>query len=212
MYKNGRNITDKEEAFMPKQSTLELYEQVFALEVNNRTMERGTTAVLILPGGGIGLGPTRLTEPQWQRYADDLWIGGTRGDPAYTREEIVMYVARERKLPTRLEMQGFARHTPDQMEWATDTLQDEIFINNLIVSTAKYHTPRCVLTFVKTWMKRGDSRKLRLGILPSSNPRQVLKTATNQTIVGELERIEKYQANGDVATAKEFREFLSKNS
>ena len=200
---------------MPKKETLEQYKQIFALGVSNPNMQRAATAVLILPGGGKGIAPTRLIEPQWQLYTDDLWVAGTRGDPVYTREDIVGYIARDGKLPERLQIQPFALHTQEQMNWAVDMLLEDWSISHLIISTAKYHIPRCVLTFVKAWIKLGDSSKLSIGILPTSDMgMSILRTSssTSQTLDQELERMEEYQVKGIVATSAEFQEFLLKNS
>ena len=197
-----------------KIETQSLHDAVMCLQANHKETPRAETVVLILPGGGHGVSPTRLTEVNWADYSDNLWVAGTRGDPAYTHEEILEYVTKNGKLPNSLETQLFAQHTPDQAYWAVDLLVRNIHINHLIISTASYHLVRGVLTFVKMWQKHGDARKLSISIISTSDPSpEVVATpsATSLTLEEELARIELYQEKGDVASASEFYEFMSKN-
>lgn len=197
-----------------KIETRSLRDAVMRLEANNSKASRAETVVLILPGGGHGSPPTRLTEVNWSEYSDSLWVAGTRGDPAYTREEILEYVTRNNKSPVSLETQIDAQHTPEQMEWAVSLLMRDTFTNHLIISTASYHLVRGVLTFVKMWEKHGDNRKLSIGIIPTSDPNpEVVATpsTTSRTLEEELARIELYQKQGDVATATGFYEFVGKS-
>jgi len=200
---------------MPTQETRVLYNEVMTLEVNTRgIVSPEETAVVILPGGGVKNPPTRLTEVPWEDYTDDLWVAGTRGDPYYTREDIIGHIARDGRLPARLATQDFAFHTPAQMAWVAKQLKNNLFINHLILSTATYHLPRAVLTFIRVWNKEGEKRKLSIGIIPTSNPSKKLLTIpsdTSRTQAEEFERIELYQKKGDVATHDEFYEFISKS-
>jgi hypothetical protein len=198
---------------MVKSQTYTVHEEVMRLGVNiPKGILRPEVAILILPGGGAGVPPTRLTEVKWQLLSDDVLVAGTRGDPAYTREEIVTYLARDGKLPERLETQLFAQHTPEQMLWAVERLRRNGLIRHVVLSTARYHTTRCVLTFIRAWGKKGDGRRLMLGIMPTSDPPEevlAVPSTTSRTLEEELTRIELYQQKGDIATAEEYEHFMS---
>jgi hypothetical protein len=198
---------------MVKPQTQKLYDEVLHLGVNLPSpISRDEIAVLILPGGGIGVPPTRLTEVPWQDFSDDVWVAGTRGDPAYSREDIIGYIARDGQLPKRLETQFLAQHTLEQMEWATKMMRRHPLIRHLIISTAGYHLPRCVLTFVRTWIKESNVRHPSIGVMPTSDPPEevlAVPSTTSRTLEEELTRIELYQQKGDIATAEEYEHFMS---
>lgn len=202
---------------MASKKTRALHDEVMALGLNiPNGITREQTAVVILPGGGEGTPPTRLTEVPWQNYTDDLWVAGTRGDPAYSRGEIEGYVACNGKLPLRLATQLYAEHTPSQMKWAVEHLLDQPRVQHVIISTASYHLVRGALTFIKCWNNVRDDRMLTLGLIATSDPPEELlattTSTTSRTLEQELDRIEVYQAKGDVATADEFHQFLKEGT
>ncbi len=174
--------------------------------VESRADER---AWLIMPGGGSHkAGDTRLTQAEWD--TEYVYVCGTRGDPAYSIEDITRLLARDGQVPKGLWYQGYAEHTLEQMLWAVDSLRANRRIRHLVMSTAEYHLPRCMLTFVKQWQLHGDGRKLQLSVAPTANPPQTADTGgTNASLDGELSRILEYQKKGDVATEEDLLKFLT---
>ena len=103
-----------------------------------------------------------------------------------------------------------ARHTPDQMDWALDVVQ-ELGVDHIIITTAAYHCPRAFLTMVRMMSKR--NRRLILSTLPIidlTDPRKDFMgfEQTGSTgPKGEIERIKRYRPT-DVATTDEYLEYL----
>ncbi|MDD5433304.1 MAG: hypothetical protein PHE77_01450 [Candidatus Pacebacteria bacterium] len=162
------------------------------------------TAVLILPGKFQSF---RITEGAklWPDKGQYLFVAGTRGDPFYSENDIVDLTG---KSSLNLFCQGWAEHTPDQMEWIVKLLQKRFsFIKHLIVATAAYHLPRCVLTLVRAM----ENARYFFQICPWPiwNPLENYPELLEE----ELNRIFLYQEKGDVAKwenwqqYKEWREF-----
>lgn len=194
---------------MAEQATLNLCTSVFGLHPSSEDETR--TAVVIFPG----VQSTRISEAPWQDYSKTVWVAGTRGDPAYTSAQIMEYLMREGDLfPLTVRMQLNAKHTPEQALWVVQLLLRNVHVEQVVLSTAKYHTPRALLTLLKSWLTHGDERKLRLSVLPTSDPTEEEKssvTETSTSLEAELLRIEHYQALGDVATKDEFYTFVQSN-
>jgi len=174
--------------------------------------DTSTTALAIFPGGGKKeASDTRFTEVDWRKFSKKVWVAGTRGDPFYDEEEIRLLLARQQRVPPSLTLQIYAEHSLNQMRWVSNMLCADKTVSTLILSTAEYHLPRCILTFVKTWQREGDARKIRLAAIATSNPRLLNRPnedETSQTREQEVKRIEVYQIKGDVATANEFMHFI----
>lgn len=188
--------------------TTELIDEVRKLENSLAGLERDSTALAILPG----VADSRLSEVLWQDYTEKVWVAGTRGDPMYTRTQIEKLIERNGRLPLWLLFQGWADHTPSQMEWVVDLLLQNRLISSLILSTASYHLPRCTLTFIKVWSKKKSNKRIKLALLPTSDSLVRTEILTSQSHLEEIDRIKLYQQKGDVATADEFFQFLEKNS
>jgi len=183
----------------------QIFEMVLQILVDGPMWKRDEpvkTAILILPG----IQEYRITEgvKLWPSRGLHLWVAGTRGDPAYTREQIVEAAGAD---SPHILHGGFANHTREQMEWCRDLLVLHSEVKHLVVSTAAYHLPRCVLTLVQTMYKAG--------ILIPISPRPLRNPDWNsfagldqETIQSEMERIERYQQQGDVASCEIWRDYL----
>jgi uncharacterized SAM-binding protein YcdF (DUF218 family) len=140
-------------------ATQTLYKKVLALPM--LTSYTHTRAWVILPGGGNHkVDDMRLTEVCWD--CQRVLVAGTRGDPEYSLQEIRELLSRKGSAPSNLSFQGYARHTPDQIRWVTQELMKNVALTHVVFSTAQYHLPRTVLTFIKMWQEHGDCRIIRL--------------------------------------------------
>lgn len=188
--------------------TEKLYAAISKLEVHtNDSFERSSTVLVILPG----IADSRIQDACWQNYSDTVWVTGTRNDPPYTQARIEKLLAHNGQLPSSLLCQGYAEHTPEQMKWVTKNLLEQKNISTLVLSTARYHLPRCTLTFIKEWNRNGDSRPLKIGTLSTRDPNEEESQTfigTSHSKVQELARIREYQQKGDIATAEEFLRFM----
>lgn len=195
----------------------ELYRTVMKLIPNQHdSFVRDATALAIFPGGGNRtVSDKRISEVKWARFTWRVWVAGTRGDPEYTDDEVRSLISRKHILPPLLEIQGVAEHTLNQMRWIVHLLLEKKNVCTIILSTAQYHLPRCVLTFVQTWKNEGDARKLRIFVLPTSNPKESdlneCNEGTSTNIEEELKRIALYQKKGHVATLRDLKNFLALN-
>lgn len=165
------------------------------------------SAVLILPGGWQDY---RIPEgiKHWPEKGKYLWVAGTRGDPFYTRKEILEIIDKIKGMSIDsydIENGGWANNTLDQMLWATELLKKNNEINHLILTTAAYHTPRCVLTCLQTMIKQNIS-KIVISPIPIYHPEGPSFESTE--FKGELERIQKYREKGDVASFKVWEEYV----
>lgn len=187
-----------------------VFETIPVVESNDDT-DFSTHAIGIFLGGGSyeACNP-RLSEVSWRTLTHKVWVAGTRNDPYYNVTQACDLLG---GTPTSLRWQGCraSLSTPDQTWWFNEQLCADTEVTTFIVSTSRYHLPRCVLTFMKDWFYFGDRRKLQLRLLPTSDPIPAETTSTNQTIEGEIERIKRYQGTGDVASKHEFELFLSQN-
>jgi hypothetical protein len=187
---------------------LDLFTSTYGLHAPSGS--RHTTAVLILPG----LQSWRLSQPCWEEYSHTVWVAGTAGDPTYSADEVRSLLKKGLVEPADLTHVGYARCTPDQIVWARRMLLKQAHITNLVMTTAAYHLPRCILTFIKDWQRHGDQRRLRIGALPTIAPEPLHAFGfagdydKSHSVASELERIEKYQRTRDVATAEEFAQFV----
>jgi len=163
-----------------------------------------------------GLQDHRLTDCPWHLYCHDrnLLVAGSDDDPPYPRELATQLLTRSGFIPTRLLVSGHHDHTLSQAEWVADVLAERPHVRQVILVSAAYHLPRCVLTFIKTWAKRGGA-PVRIGALPTMDHANPLGSFGNKygksgSVSSEVARIETYQKSGDVATPEEFAEFVAR--
>ena len=159
------------------------------------------SVLLILPG----IQEYRIAEgvKYWPEKAQRLWVAGTRGDPFYTRREILEIIGRitAKEGDAYLENGGWANHTPDQMRWAVELLKKSSKVNHIAICTAVYHVPRCVLTLVRAMLVSGTKRVI--SILPTWHPEGPAVSGSKEWDE-EMEKISRYQGEGDVATLQEW--------
>ena len=163
------------------------------------------TAFIIFPGGGGQ--DWRLYQAPWEFYARRIICAGTRDDPKYNFDEVAQFLKRDTAEPVEVRFQGYAAHTKDQSDWLTKELWYSSHTKRLVLSTARYHLPRCALTFIKSWLAQGDGWKFKLTLAPTDGE-PGHDEATSQTVEQELERIAIYQEKGDVAKAEEYFKFI----
>lgn len=162
------------------------------------------TAILVMPGvhqeyriqGGIDL---------WLEDQDqELWIAGTRGDPSYSREQIVRDAGVD---SPNIVCGPFCRHTPDQMDWCMEMLKKNPDVEHLIMTTAAYHLPRCVLTNVAAMDKVG--MRVHITPIPLFSPcGNSFSADGTEDWVSELSKIIEYQKTGHVASFEQWRNYL----
>jgi hypothetical protein len=189
-------------------STENLYHHILCTMVDNPSdwTVSDDTAFVIFPGGGGQ--DWRLHQAPWESYAKRIIVAGTRDDPKYNFEEVVSFLKRDTAEPVEIRFQGYAAHSKAQTDWLAAELQSSPHIKQLVLSTARYHLPRCALTFIKSWLAAGNL-PLPLLLVPTDGERGN-NTATSQTAKEELERIALYQEKGDVATAEEYEWFVGR--
>jgi hypothetical protein len=195
----------------------ELYAQVSkqipkAKPTHDLRTRRSTAFGILLGGGSQEACANRLVEAKPLQYTNRVFVAGFREPWEFAPETVLRMLNVWSEVEGRhVHIQKEAQITPDQMHWIAERLVADTEITALVMSTAAYHLPRCVLTFVKTWAKQGDKRKLALRLLPTRNFKPTSLSTTNQTVQGELERIALYQEKGDVATPDEFFDFIRRN-
>jgi len=190
---------------------LETARTMLTILVDGPYWKRGhpeNTAILVLPGiyqeyriqGGVDI----WNQDQSQR----LWIAGTRGDPAYTRDQIVEVAGVDHP---NIVCGEFCNHTPDQMRWCLKMLQDNPGVSHLIMTTAAYHLPRCVLTNVAAMEKAG--KRVPISPIPLTNPNGDSFPPTGkgswEDWLAEVSKVIMYQDTGDVASLSQWREYLT---
>ncbi len=162
------------------------------------------TAILLLPGV---YQEYRISQGVkiWPKEGKYLWVAGTRGDPSYTREDIIRAVGAD---SPDIVCQGFAKHTLDQMEWCVSLLKENPKINHLIVTTAAYHLPRCCLTLLQVLKK---SRKtIAISPVPILNPAgDSFSPESSENFVAETKKIQEYQEKEDVLSLESWREYIN---
>jgi len=155
------------------------------------------TAIAIIPG---------QNEPGRVIQGLEFWpegkyclVPGTRDDPLYLKETIISFTGRE---SSNLFCQGFSvanLNTFDQMEWLIGFLINHPEIKYLIFTTAVYHLPRAVLTFLASMEKAGHFVKIC--------PRPIwspfcsfFEVFNSKRLEDEIKRIEVYRGKGHVAS------------
>ena len=164
------------------------------------------SAILILPGVYQNY---RITEgvKHWPKKGEYLWVAGTRGDPFYTRREILETIDRKKREHINnhnFENGGWQNHTLDQMMWVTELLKKNNNINHIILTTAAYHVPRCTLTLLQT-MKKQSIKQVVISPIPIYH--RLGPSLESESFGGELSRISIYQEKGDVATFETWEEY-----
>ncbi len=161
------------------------------------------TAILLLPGT---YQEYRITEGAklWPKEGKYFWVAGTRGDPAYCREDII---AVTKKDSPNIICQGFAKHTLDQMEWCIAMLKENSKIKHLVITTSAYHLPRCTLTLLQSLKK--SNIQVSITPIPIKNPKgDSFSIDSTEDFVLEIKKIQEYQQKGDVASLESWREYL----
>lgn len=178
------------------------------------------TVLFLLPG----LQRWRLTKCNWWRYATTLLVAGTRADPLYTTAEVYQLTQQEKFPPKEFRHQGYTEHTPGQMRWIVDQLESLGGMRQLICCTASYHLSRSACTFAAQYMSKQCRVKFHFACLPliagrssteflkgfasDENLSEERAGPSSMTYGGEESRMDLYQDRGDVATDREFAQFL----
>lgn len=192
---------------MFKENELEILRPFFEILVDGPNWKRlnaHQTAILLLPGVHQEY---RITEgvKLWPNAGKYLWVAGTRGDPAYTREDIIAVTGKD---SVDIVCGGFARFTPDQMNWCVSLLKQNPEIKHLIVTTAAYHLPRCVLTLLQALLKA--KMQISMTPMPLINPNgDSFSAYGTEDFALEMKKIQEYQGKGDVASLEDWREYLA---
>ena len=162
------------------------------------------TAIFLLPGVHQEY---RITEgvKLWPNAGKYLWVAGTRGDPTYSKEDIIAVTGKD---STDIVCGGFARFTPDQMNWCVSLLKQNPHIKHIVVTTAAYHLPRCVLTLLKALKKSGI--QIPMTPMPLINPNgDSFSVNGTEDFALEMKKIQEYQQKGDVASLEDWKEYLA---
>lgn len=106
--------------------------------------------------------------------------------------------------------QGDALNTPGQALWVAEKVK-ELGIKSLALSVSPYHMLRAYLTLLKTFTKRQTNILIAPFPTPLSPTNIVPEVGKKQIemVPAELDRITKYQGQGDVATMEELVEYLN---
>ncbi|MBX4200631.1 YdcF family protein [Candidatus Parcubacteria bacterium] len=183
---------------------LQAYLQILIDGPNWKKGKPAETAILVLPGKHQEY---RITESVklWKKEGDYFWVAGTRGDPAYTREDIIKVTGDD---SSDIVCQGFAEHTLAQMQWCALMLKENPQIKYLIVATAAYHLPRCILTLLQVFKKEGV--KMLITPMPLENPSgNSFSVEDGEDFTSELKKIPQYQEKGDVLSVEDWIEYLA---
>ena len=167
--------------------------------------EWAKTAIVVLPGmyedwrveQGVKL---------WPGSAKYLVVAGTRGDPSYTRQQIIGYAGTSLQNSNVITGE-FVEHTKAQMDWVCRVLQKQLtHVNCLIFTTAIYHVPRCVMTFLQAVADCG-LRNIVVVVEP------LLGDLTSQQIasglMSEAQKIRQYRQKGDVLATDNLQAYFN---
>lgn len=167
------------------------------------------SAVVIFPG------QQQLWRVEWAirawsaRKIPRLWVAGTLRDPFYTRQDVLDEIKRVAGVNHRyndgdVECGGFANNTLDQAKWVLELLKANSEVTDLVMTTARYHLPRAILTCLKQMIVQDRfARILALPIVHMQGPE-----FEDSQGLGELQRIRTYQEKGYVATREEWERYL----
>lgn len=201
LVKSGESQTREILAPEMNEAILDEYFLPFSLEVDS-SIPPSQSVVIILPGQ---YEEWRLTELKdvWRGFADIVIIAATRGNPFYDATDVSDAVG---ITEDKMILHRFAENTRDQMDQVTEAVSG-LSVKQVIISTAAYHTPRCVYTFVKSCLDRDLERSFRLAVLPTFGP-DLGSPIPAEKASSEIERLKRYQQKGDVATKEEYLLFL----
>lgn len=160
------------------------------------------SVVLILPGKHQDY---RITQGVrlWPERGKYLWVAGTIGtpdDPFYERDYVVNSCGED---SPDIVVARQARHTRDQMEWAVALLAEMPRVRHVTITTAAYHLPRCVLTFLAAMEKTGE--RILVSPVPLINPSG--RSFLPEEVRSEAEKILEYQEKGDVLSFADFSSY-----
>lgn len=175
-----------------------------ASDKRQRRKQYPESAVLLLPGQEELWRVTRgVRYWQFASNAKYLWVAGTRGDPAYKKKDIVACVYGNEKKPA-IEMGGYCQNAKDQAIWVCDLLQRKYStVRRIIVTTAAYHVPRCMLTLLATLDNYGFKNQLMILAIGLGGD-----LVSSDQILSEAKKIREYRAKGHVATAERLADYL----
>jgi uncharacterized SAM-binding protein YcdF (DUF218 family) len=188
-------------------NNIEILRAYLEILIDGPDLQKGNpqeTAILLLPGK---YQKYRITQgvKLWPSQGNWLWIAGTRGDPIYSKKDIISVIGKD---SPDVVCQGFAKHTLDQMEWCAALLKQNPHIKHLIITTAAYHLPRCVLTLLQVLTKA----EVRIPItpFPLKNPSgDSFSVEGGEDFISEIQKIGEYQQKGDVLSLDVWKEYLS---
>lgn len=173
-------------------------------------------AFLAFPGEGESW---RLTHPI------DQWNNGTSISGSFliaghnTREMTseTLDVTRLQRDPYNLKrLRGVhvclhAEHSKEQTEWVSKKIE-ELCIRSIALFVTPYHLLRIYLTLLKSLIVHGQDKDVQM--IPAPIPIPLTEISPENSVAmwdlipGEVNRIEKYQATGDVATLPELQTYL----
>ncbi|MDO8655437.1 MAG: ElyC/SanA/YdcF family protein [bacterium] len=168
------------------------------------------TAVVVFPGEHQEWRIQEAAKVLQKVDSPHFWIAGTAGNPFYLRETILEEMERaigsvERYRYSPLLVCGaFANDTRDQARFVLELLKARPEVTHLVLTTAAYHLPRCVLTCIKQMMLQ-DKRAV---IYTTPSGAETIRPG-NQELEEEIAKIPRYQAQGDIATWDELERYLA---
>lgn len=193
----------------PADDILRVYFQILIDGPNWNKPDPERTAVVVLPGQQ-DYRITRVLQGVWPQRGRYLWVAGTRGDPSIEREDIFGRIYLKNREPRRnnfIEIQGWADNTPSQMRWVCKMAKKYTDVNDILITTAAYHLPRCVLTLVKELSLEGA--KILITPLPLAGfSGDSFARNSNQDFTREIAKILKYQQAGHVASLDEWKMYF----
>ena len=148
---------------------------------------------------------------QKREVSSKLLIAGIREEPKIKKDDILKIIGKKNEM--NLFLKDSAEHTKEQMQWVLDTLENEMpRVQHIVLSTAIYHLPRGFLTLLKEMINRRlDHIVSTVPLFDTMNPERDftgIKETGGNGIEGEIDRIVEYQKKGDVATIREYLEYM----
>ncbi|MDO8655433.1 MAG: ElyC/SanA/YdcF family protein [bacterium] len=175
----------------------------------------GNIAVVVFPGKHQVSRIQEAARVLRKVESPNFWVAGTMGDPFYPRRDILKemedaagdYDRRYRSSPW-VETGGFANNSLDQAKFVLELLRANPEVTHLILSTAAYHLPRCVLTCIKQMIEQ--DKRVAIYTAPSGDDiSQGNLLPGTPEIEEEILKILRYQRKGDVATWDELQRYLA---
>lgn len=144
---------------------------------------------------------TLLIEGHGPEYPDDFHL---------TSETLVDY-GLELRTDLAIVFQGKTANAKTQANWLAEQVE-ELDITSLYLVAPPYHLPRAYLTTLSSFITKGLNKSVRMYPWPTSaSPLEIIQQDNDNPIgllPGEIDRIPRYQAGGDVASYQQFMEYL----